>query len=392
MAHVRRRRLPSGKVRWQARTSTGSRETRSQVARDFERKGDAETWARDQGALIEQKGVTGGRASVAAFVERWLAFLRQRGELQTKTVAEYDSHLRRLLAIIGRTRLDQLTAFHLDETYSRLLERGGVHGGPLSPRTVLHCHRIIHTALARAVRWRLIPTNPASEAEAPSPGRSPARAPSAAELQAYLEVAEKTRWWPLILLCTVSGLRRGELCALRWGDIDFEARTLTVAQTAWEANGEYGIKAKAKTAASLRTLALPDFMIEELVSHRVRQAELRLACGKYYRGDLDLIFAQAGGELYPPSELTRQVSAIARASGLPRDCAPLHTLRHAHASAMLAEGVALKVAASRLGHSTVRITADLYQHTTRELDKAAAQAAERAVLPLIRRTRTEHEK
>ena len=81
MAHIRRRRLRDGTARWQARTSTGSRKGRSELARDFERKGDAETWLRDQGALIEQKGVSGGRVSVAAFISRWLSFLERQGRL-----------------------------------------------------------------------------------------------------------------------------------------------------------------------------------------------------------------------------------------------------------------------------------------------------------------------
>src|SRR5262249_34841442 len=98
------------------------------------------------------------------------------------------------------------------------------------------------------------------------------------------------------------------------------------------------------------------------------------------RADLDLIFCRTGGEPWPPSAITRAASTIARAAGLPPAVAPLHGLRHGHATAMMAEGVPLKIASARLGHSTTRITADLYQHTTQELDRAAADAIQRAIL------------
>ena len=190
MAHIRRRRLRDGTARWQARTSSGSRKGRSELARDFERKGDAEAWLRDQGALIEQKGVSGGRVSVAAFISRWLSFLEQQGRLAPRTLTEYRKHAARVVALVGNVRLDRLTPLHLDQCYVQLRQHGGYGGKPLSPRTVLHCHRIIHAALARGVRWRLLPMNPASEAEAPSAGRSPAKAPATEELRAYLQAAE----------------------------------------------------------------------------------------------------------------------------------------------------------------------------------------------------------
>jgi integrase len=384
MAHIQRRVLPtSGAIRFQVRYSVVADGKRKWQTKDFERKGEAEVWMRDQAALIERRQISGGQASVGAFIDRWLAYLEARGGLEKKTVAEYGKHLHRVVKIVGHMRLDKLSALDLDSAYTHLLAHGGAKGGPLSPRTVHHVHRILHTALKRAVRWRLIGSNVAAEAEPPSPGRSPARAPSGDELRRYLEAASATPWWCLILLAISTGLRRGELAALRWADLDLEAATLTVSQTAWEVPGAYGIKLRAKSDTSLRTISIAAPVVEELRRHRAKQAELRLAHGRYYRSDLDLVFARPGGEMRPPSELTRQVSAIARGSGLPRDVSPLHGLRHGHASAMLAEGVALKVTSARLGHSTMTITADLYQHTTQALDKAAAEAAERALLPFL---------
>jgi integrase len=385
VAHIRKITLAGGGVRWQARVSTFDGDKRHYEAHNFRRRSDAEAWVRDQGSLIERRQTGSGQASVAAYVERWLTYLEGRATLERKTVVEYRRHLARLLAIVGRIRLDRLDAEDLDRAYVVLLARGGKHGKPLAPRTVLHVHRIIHTALTRAVKWRLVPFNAASEAEAPSAGRSPASAPSPDQLRAYLAAAEETPWRTLILVAVATGLRRGELAALRWSDLDLDTQTLTVRQTMWEVAGEFGIKQRAKTDSSLRCLALPDFLVAELRSHKAQQTEARLALGGYWRADLDLVFCASGGEPYPPSALTRAASTIARAAGLPSAVAPLHGLRHGHATAMMAEGVPLKIASARLGHSTTRITADLYQHATQELDRAAADAIQRVILPLVRK-------
>jgi integrase len=266
MAHIRRLRTGG----WQARVSTSDGDKRNYQARNFERRSDAEAWIRDYANLVEQKQTGSGQTSVAGYAEKWLNFLEGRAALQRKTVVDYRRHLARLLAIIGRKRLDRLTAADLDAAYSYLLAHGGRNGKPLAPRTVLHVHRIIHTALARAVRWRLVPFNVASEAEAPSAGRSPARAPSPDQLRAYLAAAEDTPWRTLILVAVATGLRRGELAALRWSDIDLDAQTLTVRQTMWEVAGEFGIKQRAKTASSLRTLTLPDFLVAELRGYKAQ--------------------------------------------------------------------------------------------------------------------------
>jgi len=389
MSHIQKRTLPSGKTSWQARVSTTQDGKRHQVARDFASKADALAWCRDRASLIERKRVKGSSASVAAYIERWLSFLEGRGRLEHKTMYSYRSRLRPLMEIIGAIRLDRLTPHDLDHAYSRLLQRGRTKGkdrGPgLSARTVHVTAMTLHAALERAVKWRLVPVNVAKEAEVPGPGRSPAVAPTADELHRYLQAAEGTPWRLFILTALATGLRRGELCALSWRNVDLDGKSLRVTQSMWDAGGQFGIKPRGKTAAAMRTLALPAFLADELRAHWARQAEERLMHGKYWRSDLNLVFCQLGGEPWGPSQVTRAVSAIARGAGLPRNCAPLHSLRHAHATAMLAEGIAAKVASSRLGHSSTRITLDLYSHSTAELDEAAAAAVERALLPLVKR-------
>jgi len=152
--------------------------------------------------------------------------------------------------------------------------------------------------------------------------------------------------------------------------------------TTWETSGSYGLKPVAKTALSLRTIAVPAEVIAELRQHRAKQAEERLLVGRYWK-DLDLIFTRPGGEICIPSAVSADVGKLARAAGLPSNVQPLHGLRHAVGTMMMAR-VPLKAASAHLRHSGVRITADLYQHASIEVDRQAVQAIQPQIVKFIR--------
>jgi integrase len=383
MTHIRKRVLPSGEIRWQARASTNAGGKRKYTARDFATEHDAKVWAREQGALIEGRGAGGGKNSVAAYLERWLRWLGDAGTLQPKSLYEYGRHVHRLIPIIGGRRLDRLTAYDLDHLYGQLLRRGGRDSRPLSPRSVHHVHRVLSAALRQACRWKLIAENPAAAASPPSPGKSPAKAPNPAQLAAYLEAASATPYWTLILTALATGLRRSELLGLAWRDVNLEHDTVAVSQVMCEVGGRYWLRPKPKTPAGFRKIAIPRTLAAELRQLQLRQKEERLAYGGAYRTDLDLVFCLPGGAPWQPNRLSRQLAPIARSCGLPPEVRALHGLRHAHASAMLAQGIPLKVTSERLGHSSIAITGDLYSHVDETLDRGAADAMDRVLRPLL---------
>jgi integrase len=383
MSYVHRRVLPSGAIRFQARASTSAGGKRQHHTRSFATEREARAWANSQGALIERKGVAAGKDTVARYFERWLTHIEEAGQLEPKTVYEYRHHLRRLVPLIGAIRLNRLRSYDLDTAYGALLRRGGRGGRPLHPRTVSHVHRIVSGALKRAVKWKLIPENPAASAEPPSPGKSQAKAPSPAQLRAYLAAAHGTRYWPFILAALTTGLRRGELCGLSWRDVDLEHERITVTQVMAEVAGRYWLRAKPKSAAGHRTIAIPLLLADELWRLKQAQAEERKRYGSQYRDDLDLVFCLPGGDPWQPNRLSRKLAPIARAAGLPSEVRPLHGLRHDHATRMLSEGVPLKVASQRLGHSSITITGDTYTHVEEGPDRAAAAALDKALAPLL---------
>jgi integrase len=152
-----------------------------------------------------------------------------------------------------------------------------------------------------------------------------------------------------------------------------------VNQCCWEADNKHGIKALAKTAGSLRAVTLPAALVEHLRAHKAAQAAERLRFGGIWGSDL--IFCKLGGAMLTPSAVSQQVGDIARAAGIPGNVAPLHGLRHAHARSMLAQRVDIKTISARLGHASIRETADTYLQSVGELDQAAAEASAALLLP-----------
>jgi integrase len=237
-------------------------------------------------------------------------------------------------------------------------------------------------ALKRARRWKLIAENPAADAEPPAPGRSPMRAPTVEELQRYLDAARGTPYWLFALGAIALGLRRSELAGLSWRNVDLERGTIEVVQVMAEAGDRFWLRPKAKTSAGFRRVSMPPVLVEELTRLRLQQKEEMLYYGQGYRRDLDLVICHPGGEPWRPNLVTRGLARIARKAGLPKWVAPVHGLRHGHASAMIAS-VPLKVVSERLGHSSIKITADTYMHANAELDRAAAGVIEALIRPLV---------
>ncbi len=173
--------------------------------------------------------------------------------------------------------------------------------------------------------------------------------------------------WVLLL---TTGLRRGEALGLKWSDLDLDAGRLSVRRTLVAVG--YDVKwSEPKTAKSRRSVALDAGTVSAMRSHRRQQLEERMALGSGYRDD-DLVFARVDGSPIHPQTVSQAFERHAKAAGL--SPIRLHDLRHTAATLMLEGGVPLKVVSERLGHSSIGITADVYQHVTEHMqDEAAAK-------------------
>jgi integrase len=373
MSHIQKR-SRNGKTVWQVRVSTTRNGRRTYISRSFANRKDADRWRGSEAGLIEGRGITGGRESFGSFVRRWMSYIEQRGVLAPTSVESYRKHLVRLGGLLGNKPLAKITSYDIDDCYARLRAAPSRKGGHLSPLTLVSAHKALRRCLADAVRWRVLASNPASEAEPPPQVKSRARAPSVAEFERLLEAAAGTPWRLPILCAALTGLRRGEVLALRWCDVSFADQTLTVVRTAWEITGRHEIRATAKTSSSLRTLTVPSILIDEFKAHKLAQTEQRLSMGPLWQ-DSDLIFCQGDGRMWPPFAATQAVGRLKRAVGLPENVAPLHGLRHLNAVSMMAQRIDIKTISSRLGHSSVKVTGDVYLESVAALDRDAAEAA-----------------
>ena len=180
------------------------------------------------------------------------------------------------------------------------------------------------------------------------------------------------------LIALALGLRRGEVLGLRWSDLNLEADdpTLTVRQQLLRMRAGLGLS-DVKTARSRRTLHVPAPVVDALRAHRARQSSERLLAGPEWKGDKDLVFTTPFGTPVDPDNFKNRVAKLAASAGLGHWTT--HELRHSCASLLLAMGVPLEVVSETLGHSSIRVTKDVYGHLMAPARKEAAKAIQQAL-------------
>ncbi len=309
------------------------------------------------------------KTPLASFLREWLEAVRVK--VRPSTWASYRLNVERyVIPRLGSVPLQILTPAGLNAFYADLLTGGRTtREGGLAPRSVQYCAMILKRALGEAVRWSLIPRNPADLADPPRPAAaSEMRTWSAGELRAFLEYVREDRYYAAWRLAATTGLRRGEVLGLRWRDVDLEAGRLAITQTLLAVADKLSFSAP-KTTKSRRSVALDPTTLAVLRDHRVAHVEERLRWGPVYQ-DADLVFCAEDGSPLHPDRFSKAFAKHAAAAGLP--AIRFHDLRHTHATLALQAGVHPKVVSERLGHATVSITLDTYSHAIPAMEEEAA--------------------
>lgn len=322
---------------------------------------------KEEGLLSDQPAEN---VTVSVFLTNWLETIRT--TVRPRTWKPYSIYVRlHLIPALGRTKLAALRPDAIQRLHAAKLQSG------LSPRTVHHIRRILHTALNQAVRWGYITRNPATLVDPPAVPRKEMRFLTPEEVIRLLDTAwtSNDRFAPLWTVAVYSGCREGELLGLKWEDVDFSRGTLRVQRNLVAAPMGEPVFGAPKTNRSRRTLTLPDEALEALRFQRAKQDEDRNKLGQQYV-DHDLVFATHWGTPLQARNVIRAFKAALERAGLPR-MVRVHDLRHTAATLMLDAGVHPKVASERLGHSTVGITLDLYTHSVQRLDQDAANQMQR---------------
>jgi len=325
----------------------------------------------NHGTYVEPVKVT-----VSAFLLNWLESYA-RVNVSAKTCDRYEEIIKRhFIPSLGHIPIQKLHPVHIQNYYAEKLKNGKIRGeGGLSPRSVLHQHRLLRAALQHAVKWMLIVRNPADAVSPPRPDYTEMKTLNAKETVKLLQKARKNRVYIPVLLAVTTGMRRGEIVALQWKDVDLEKETITVRRTLERIKGGYQFK-HPKTRKSRRQISLTPSAAEELKAHRLRQKEEKLQFGAAYN-DHDLVCAWPNGTLVKPDFVSREFKKILKKAGLP--IVRFHDLRHSHATLMMIQGVHPKIVSERLGHSTIRITMDTYSHVVPGLQQEAANQFDAAL-------------
>lgn len=325
-----------------------------------------------QGALQRGLYVEPSKLSVKTFLlDHWLPAIET--GLRHSTLQGYRSAITNyVLPRMGDTRLQTLTPDQLNAFYGELLRSGRKDGKTgLSPKTVHNVHVMLHKALHDAVRWSYLPRNVAAYSDPPkqtSSGKA-MRTWTPEELRSFLEYVADDPLYAAWVLSANTGMRRGEVLGVRWQDIDFDRRRLSIRQTIISVDYRVEI-GEPKTARGRRSVALDSGTVTALRTHRVKQNQLKLMLGEAWQ-DNDLVFCRDDGSPVHPDRFTQMFDKHVRDSGLPR--IRLHDLRHTHATLALAAGIHPKVVSERLGHSTVAFTMDVYSHAIPSMEAEAAE-------------------
>jgi integrase len=313
------------------------------------------------------------KTTLGEYLDEWLKSYAK-SNVSAKTFERYEELIR--LSIkpkVGQITLAKLQPIQVQSLYTELLESGRKKpsktskSAGLSAQTVLHVHRLLHEALRHAVRWQILIRNPCDAVDPPRPEQREIRTLNEAESAWLLEAAEPTRFYPGMLIGISTGLRRGEVLALRWKDVNLAAGRLTVSQAMEKTND--GIRFKQpKTKRSRRTIPVPPFAIRGLTEFEKKQQQEKLLYGPDY-DDHDLICAQPDGSPIDPDVYSSDVIVFLKTIGLRG--VSFHKLRHSHATQLLAQNVHPKIVQERLGHSSIAITLDLYSHVMQGLQGEA---------------------
>ena len=359
MATVRKRKLPSGLVRWQASYVDGAGKRRAKL---FDRKADGEAWLIETSHDLKRGMHTPGSVSPTVKVAGalWIKRCNDKG-LEASTIRGYEEHTKlHIYPFIGARKLADLTMPAVREFADNLREAGR------SPEMV---KRVVGSlgAIFREARSRgLAATDPTAGLDLNLPGREDPRPeiPSKPELQAIIAGAEG-RWRPLFLTAIFCGLRASEIRGLRWADVDFDARQIKVCQRA----DAFHAIGRLKSQAGYRSIPTPP-----MVTNALR--EWKLVCPK---GELDLVFPSGSGKVESHSNIVqRGFEPIQMAAGIVKQQPGkdangqpimvsvtkygMHSLRHACASLWIESGKNAKRIQTLMGHSTIQMTYDVYGH------------------------------
>jgi integrase len=354
-------------VSWQAKIRIRGRWRTGTFKREKDAKAALLRWQTEDEAAPRRPETLGD------YLAHWLETVK-RHQVRPSTYRSYRWQVRtQIVPILGRLLLADVTSTDIQRWESAEMDRPRqTDGGKRSARMVRYSHSLLAQALKHAHAAGLIAKNPMEGVTPPRRDARDHRTWEPWEVERFLLAAEGKTYSPIWLIALTTGMRIGELLALRWQDVDLEAGTIAVERGMVLAEEGYDTQAP-KSAAGVRLITLGGPSIHALRAHRLRQIEQQLRKGAAWK-DLGLVFASEVGTTLSNTNVRRVFLAIQQESGLQR--IRFHDLRHSNATIAVEAGVPVNTVSARLGHADVRTTLSIYVRPTRTAEQAAAATIE----------------
>ncbi len=358
------RQRPDG--RWECRISLPDGRRKSFYATtQKEVLANANTWKKDQELGLNADSA---KLTVKQFLLEWIEDTAKQ-RVRPSTYASYKSHItQHLIPVLGRTRLRNLSVPQVNAMLSALVTSG------MNPTTVNLIRATLRTSLTSAVKWGLVTQNVAGLSDARRMRRERIKPLTIEQARTLLAYSKDDRIGMLIHVAIHTGMRQGELLALRWQDVELENGELQVRHTLTKVDGRLTLT-EPKTEQSQRSIRLATSAVRALRTQQERVHDLELAAAHRWQ-EHGLVFPSTIGTYLNASNVTHRFQEVLEAARLPRQ--RFHDLRHCTASILLAEGMDLFTVKEVLGHSQISLTANTYGHLTRKLADEAAIRMDRA--------------
>ena len=356
--------------RWEGRYSAGTDPiTGKALSRNVLGKTQAEVREKLKSAIKEAEGLDLQRTeqfTVAAWARLWFETY-SKPHVRESTSLYYQNYIEQhIVPRLGEVPLKKLTGLQIQRFYNTIKTAGRIKKHEamtdlsLSNRTVRGLHMLLHNCLEQAVRERLIPANPTSGCKIPPKEKKEMKVIPPEKIGAYLKAAEDHGVLAIFYLELSSGLRRGELLALLWNDLDIDSRTLSITKTVHRYNGDLKVLPP-KTENSVRKIVLPqqtvDLLIEEHRKHPFNPF---------------MFPSPVTGGMYDPDAVGRIHKKLLARAGLDKGIR-FHDLRHTFSTVMIQNGVDAKTLSNMLGHYSAAFTLDTYTHVTSQMQESAAE-------------------
>jgi len=339
---------------------------------------EAQRRARQLQTKVEDGGyVEPSRMSLGQYLQHWLENTAE-PNVRPRTFKRYREIVtRHLVPNLGNIQLKQLQPSHIESYYAKALKQGRVDGaGGLSAQTVQHHARVLSQALSHAVNTDVLGRNVAIKVKPPRPKKTEVEPLTRDDVRKLLREAYYTEFYYPLLIAVFTGLRRSEMLALTWKDINLEERYLSVNKGLHTHSSEEERYQPPKTDKSKRRVSLPNDLVLALRHYRERQEAVRDQLGVDLTPETP-IFARPDGSMMHPDSLSKACVRLAEKAGL--EGVHLHSLRHTQASMLIEQGEYPKVISERLGHASTAFTNDLYGHLMPGMEQAAAAKVDLAL-------------